>query len=354
MANSFKYLSDNDKTVTRNTISSLVEHNRPFNTSVDGASNSNFMEYYIGDAETGEKIFDITYGDDDAGERNLILNLFKKILLGADHTGAFKEFVFSENENDVGQTYTDNNSNLGARVQYLYFITLNRSFFKDRIRNGSVDLCINLEGWNNTGLTNKFNLKDVKGEVRSPVKFCQTGTYGLLYLHKEDEATNVARTDYPVAGMVFYEAGIIVLSPFIFAKYVASNQPRQNLTENKFGILNQKFNVAITPSETIQDMISYLSDKIVSLKYHSVTEINSAVFFCRAFNHEFNYSSNPTYLNKSEIRVKNSDPEQPAFSYITTVGLYSEDNQLLAVAKLSEPVKKTQDNELVARVRIDF
>ena len=42
------------------------------------------------------------------------------------------------------------------------------------------------------------------------------------------------------------------------------------------------------------------------------------------------------------------------FSYVTTVGLYSEINELLAVAKLSEPVKKTPENEMVLRVRLDF
>ena len=39
---------------------------------------------------------------------------------------------------------------------------------------------------------------------------------------------------------------------------------------------------------------------------------------------------------------------------ISTVGLYSDDNQLLAVAKLSEPIKKTPETELIARVRLDF
>ena len=41
-------------------------------------------------------------------------------------------------------------------------------------------------------------------------------------------------------------------------------------------------------------------------------------------------------------------------SYITTVGLYDDKNQLLAVAKVSEPIKKTPDTELIARVRLDF
>ena len=51
--------------------------------------------------------------------------------------------------------------------------------------------------------------------------------------------------------------------------------------------------------------------------------------------------------------VKNEDKDLPV-SYITTVGLYSADNELLAVAKLSEPLKKDPTTELTLRVRLDY
>jgi len=53
------------------------------------------------------------------------------------------------------------------------------------------------------------------------------------------------------------------------------------------------------------------------------------------------------------MRVKNTTTDDPV-SYMTTVGLYSPDNELLAVAKLSEPLKKTPTNELTLRVRLDY
>ena len=77
------------------------------------------------------------------------------------------------------------------------------------------------------------------------------------------------------------------------------------------------------------------------------------MYFCRASHNEFNYSANPTYLSDSEIRVKDVGLDQP-ISYITTVGLYSANNELLAVAKVSEPLKKTPDTELTLRVRLDY
>ena len=51
--------------------------------------------------------------------------------------------------------------------------------------------------------------------------------------------------------------------------------------------------------------------------------------------------------------VKDQSIDSPV-SYITTVGLYSADNELLAVAKLSEPIKKTPETELTLRVRLDY
>ena len=93
--------------------------------------------------------------------------------------------------------------------------------------------------------------------------------------------------------------------------------------------------------------------RIDRLAFNNTTELNSTIYFCRINHNDFNYSSNPTYLGDSKIRVKNVSTDNP-ISYITTVGLYSADNELLAVAKLSEPLKKTPENELTPRVRLDY
>ena len=81
--------------------------------------------------------------------------------------------------------------------------------------------------------------------------------------------------------------------------------------------------------------------------------MNSTIYFCRAPANKFNYSSNPSYVTGSKIRVKNLSSDNPV-AYVTTVGLYSASNELLAVAKLSEPLKKSVDNELTIRVRLDY
>ena len=106
-------------------------------------------------------------------------------------------------------------------------------------------------------------------------------------------------------------------------------------------------------SASIQTAADSLRHRIHNIYFANTTELNSTIYFCRANANEFNYSSNPTYLKNSQIRVKEVATDPP-FSYITTVGLYGADNELLASAKLSEPLKKTSSNEFTLRVRLDY
>ena len=89
----------------------------------------------------------------------------------------------------------------------------------------------------------------------------------------------------------------------------------------------------------------------------NVTNINSTLIFCRATTDEFNYSSNPTFKDSSGRIVvidEGEETTQRTFSFVTTIGLYDARSNLLAVAKLSRPVEKNDENDLTMRVRLDF
>jgi hypothetical protein len=110
---------------------------------------------------------------------------------------------------------------------------------------------------------------------------------------------------------------------------------------------------AVLTGSNIETVCDNFRHRIYDLSFNNTTELNSTIYFCRANNKDFNYSANPTYLTASKIRVKEGVTDPP-ISYITTVGLYSPDNELLATAKLSEPLKKDPTNELTLRVRLDY
>jgi hypothetical protein len=106
-------------------------------------------------------------------------------------------------------------------------------------------------------------------------------------------------------------------------------------------------------ASTIETTCNAIRNRIYNLSFNNSTELNSSIYFCRINHNDFNYSSNPTYLSGSKIRVKNSTVDNPV-TYLTTVGLYSADNELLAVAKVSEPLKKDPSTEMTLRVRLDY
>ena len=110
---------------------------------------------------------------------------------------------------------------------------------------------------------------------------------------------------------------------------------------------------AVFSGSAISSSCSELRHRLYNLSFNNTTELNSTIYFCRASHNDFNYSSNPTYLSASKMVVKNNSADSPV-SFATAVGLYSADNELLAVAKLSEALKKSPDTELTMRVRLDY
>ena len=83
-------------------------------------------------------------------------------------------------------------------------------------------------------------------------------------------------------------------------------------------------------------------------------------YFIRIKNRDFNYSNNPTYVydgtdgTHAKGTIRNTDFVNDPRTYITTVGLYNDNNELVAVAKLSRPAIKTFDTELLIKTRLDF
>ena len=93
--------------------------------------------------------------------------------------------------------------------------------------------------------------------------------------------------------------------------------------------------------------------EIYSLKGTSFERVESIYAFVRIFSDEFNYTNNSTYTSGSSSYIKKEITKNSnGVSYITTIGFYDDDRNLLAVAKLSKPIKKTPETELVIKVRI--
>ena len=87
---------------------------------------------------------------------------------------------------------------------------------------------------------------------------------------------------------------------------------------------------------------------------NSQESITSDYVFVRPRSAEFNYSENPSFISGSTGEVLYSNFINNPQVYITTIGLYNDTNQLLAVAKLSRPLLKDFTKEALVRVKLDF
>ena len=264
-----------------------------------------------------------------------IYNQHAQVLYGYDATGSIQEF--DQDGNIVGG---------GAKMRECVFLNFSRLLTKDEIKKDTLRLELYSSGTNVFGSNNRKNMKTIGDygaatdyKVNSPA-----GEYGLLYT----SSTN--HHPFSPVGHVYYQAGICVLTTSFFVGAFAdpASIPVGALRKTKDAI-----NYVLTAS-TITNFANAFRFTIDNIEFNNTTELNSTIYFCRANTQDYNYSSNPTYLTASKVRVKNNNPKAEPVSYITTVGLYSADNELLAVAKLSEPLKKSPSNELTLRVRLDY
>ena len=115
--------------------------------------------------------------------------------------------------------------------------------------------------------------------------------------------------------------------------------------------------LAIYDTNAFDDNPKKLFNKLVAGAYFQVRreeEISSTNYFCRVNNKKYNFSSNPTFATGSDGAFTQATFFKDPKVFITTVGLYNDANELLAVAKLSKPVLKSYSREAIIKVKLDF
>lgn len=189
------------------------------------------------------------------------------------------------------------------------------------------------------------------------------GQYGYL--------VDAAKTTKAV-GMMYYDSGIAVLDvekitsgTQFLSGAISAMHPLGQVTFGSDPNTKSRLVPDLLTSGSVDDIVDHFcysrfgDGALTAITFQNVTNINSSLIFCRALPDEFNYSSNPTYVESNTGRLTIYDPSvteetQEVFSYITTIGLYDDSNGLLAVAKLSRPVEKNAGRDLTFRVRLDF
>ena len=303
-------------------------------------------------SSSANHIYDLTVGYDEgstlSGAASIqnakkinLYNQFAQVLLG--YTGSTFNVEIFEGDLNVG----DNNN----QMKEVFFVNFSRLLTKDQIKKGTFTIDVGTGSWalpwGATTANGKFwpagpniRLQDMSASNTQGTKNTLGGDYGVLY------RSGTIGADNPY-GVVFYQAGIAILTASVFAG-IADFYSGSGLE----AVGQRSVDVMLTGND-VSSSCDGFRHRLNNLSFNNVTEINSTIYFCRIPFNKYNYSANPSYTSGSKIRVKSVASDSPV-SYVTTVGLYNSANELLAVAKVSEPLKKTPSNELTLRVRLDY
>jgi hypothetical protein len=96
-----------------------------------------------------------------------------------------------------------------------------------------------------------------------------------------------------------------------------------------------------------------ISGSISGFNLKSQETVSSRYFFTRVKNSDFNYTTNPSIIDTNGNLLYTTLINNPQ-TYVTTVGMYNDNNELLAVSKLSRPLTKDFTKEALIRIKLDY
>ena len=144
-------------------------------------------------------------------------------------------------------------------------------------------------------------------------------------------------------GLFYPDQGLIVLNPSALSSEVG--------TIHGSSLIGSVLTNASAKNQ------QYLFDSIVlggDFEARRTENVSTSHYFVRATNREFNFSNNPSFTTGSAGSFTESTFETNPQTFITTVGLLNDANEMIAVAKTSQPIPKSFDKEVLIKVKLDF
>jgi hypothetical protein len=328
---SFKKLDPEDILVSADSITAPVWSN--FSASltgfftnpsqISGQSGQYYVNAYdqVSSATTAQVQFAVSYGDS-RGSGSLWYNSGARGLSPTRTVyGQFLNLIYGEDE---GASFNFN----GVVQPNFYAIVFNRARYKQALLPGSLQLSF---AGGATIITDDSAITPV-------VNYLSCGRVFNLGSGSNGNGVMPAGSTNGSYGLFLPDIGTIILNPAAITGGTVSG-PTTNPLSNT--------NATNWPQTLINDIDLFA--------LQSQETVTSDFIFCRARNAEFNYSVNPSFsVSASAGSILQNIWVQNPTTYITSVGMYNDNNELLAVAKLSKPLKKDFTKEALIRVKLDF
>lgn len=315
---------------------------------LNGLYYTNVYDYPVASA-SADIYFSLTYGhyagsgsstfDINTGQGSLIYptkaiyNQYRNLLLAPGDT----KFSFVKSDNAGNQTSVDSDD--------IYAVSFRGTKYKDRLDPGQFEMSL-------SGSSGKITIID--DSKINPDTGVQTGgkRYNLIRGTIANGAIS-ATNNYEAIGSIYPDLGIIILNPTVLQSLVgfvdgkSLNDYTSTYWGNGFAQMQNVLYVSIKKGAALS-----------SMKARATEYVPARHYFVRVKNQEYNYSNNPTFIVSDKTsadygKLRFTDFYTDPKVYITSIGLYNESNDLVAVAKLSQPLLKDFTNECLIKVKID-
>ena len=322
-----------------------VQSNYTSSIQVASTSGKYYLDVYNAatSSDTAEVQFSIAYGDangygaptltqDDSSTMSTkaVYNQFRNVLL--------------DSADPYFSVYSSSTAG-GFDMTSFYAININRARYKERLDPGNIS--INLSGSiRSITLIDDSGGTDENVTTSGRVYNMVSGSLNIGSALTASIASYVAPNDKGF-GLFYPDMGIILLNPKALA--AAINSDLGEASSSISNVYHQK-NGHNSGSVALLKALAGGND----FQVRRTENISTSHYFVRANNREFNFSNNPTFVTGSVGTFVQSTFERDPKVYITTVGLYDDSNELLAVAKTSKPVEKSFDKEVAIKVKLDF
>ena len=259
-----------------------------------------------------------------------------KLTTGGRQTAAlyrqFRNVILAPNTDEFSFTGAPSSSD------DFYFISFQRARQREKIDPGNWELQLTGQM---SGKAAKIQLIDDSGAGLNPT-VNEGGRVFNVVSGSINDGINTAAASQPGGGLgLFYpDLGIILLDASQMEASGGIADPVNPRSSDTFDNRPQKFYNSIKSGSSFQA--------------RREEEISSTNYFIRANNKDFNFSSNPTFSTGSDGSLTQGTFFKDPKTFITQVGLYNDENELLAIAKLSKPLLKSYSREAIIKVKLDF
>tara|TARA_R110002012_G_scaffold135905_2_gene289911 strand:+ start:3464 stop:4480 length:1017 start_codon:yes stop_codon:yes gene_type:complete len=336
----FKRLDAEDFVVSADSVQStawstgLPKLREFFTSSVQAAGTSG--NYYLSVYQTGSALsnaavqFDITYGNKTGSGSAYFNASIPRLTPASSIYGQYRTLVLEDENTDF--TYGDGTNTFSPND--FWALSIDRARYKEKMYPGTFNLALS-----GSGGIKKLYLTDSSNSETVATFLGSNRVYQVI---SGSNGVPHGTSGYVDAsgsyGLFLPDIGTILLNPSALSQSIG-------LESTKTADLPNGTNQALFYNSLV------LGD---SFQLNSQETITSDYVFVRSRNSEFNYSENPSFISGSTGEVIYDQFINNPQVYITTVGMYNDANELIAVAKLSRPLLKDFTKESLIRVKLDF